>query len=176
MQALTRRGLAALAAALLAAACGYHHLDGRDAFGPDVRSIELFAFENETREPGLEQLITDALSEEFSRRGWLTAELEGQSGHPDLTMRGVLHSATVRSSSYSANALALEEVVDVTFDVVVRRVGTNETLWQHPGFHVSEEFLSSADPQVYASNKEQALRRVSSRIAERVHDELFQRF
>ena len=29
---------------------------------------------------------------------------------------------------------------------------------------------------VYASNKEQALRRVASAIAERVHDELFQRF
>ena len=72
--------------------------------------------------------------------------------------------------------LALEEALDVTFDVSVRRSSSGELLYAHPDFHIHEVFLSSADPQVYASNKEQALRRVSSEIAERVHDELFQRF
>ena len=71
---------------------------------------------------------------------------------------------------------ALEESIDVTFDVEVHRVTSGELLYHHPEFRVHEVFLSSADPQVYASNKEQALRRVSSEIAERVHDELFQRF
>ena len=91
-------------------------------------------------------------------------------------MRGVLRSALVRSSSYSAGGFALEESLDVTFDVIVRRAASEEILYQHPDFRVHEVFLSSADPQVYASNKEQALRRVSSEIATRVHDELFQRF
>jgi hypothetical protein len=171
------RVLAALAAAALAlCGCGYHALGGRGVFGPDVHSIELFAFENETREPGLEQLITQALNEEFARRGWLDPKLEGQIAQPDLVMRGVLRSATVHSSSYSAGALALEEAVEVVFDVSVHRAQSSELVWQHPNFRVREVFLSSADPQVYASNKEQALRRVSSEIAERVHDELFQRF
>ena len=166
----------ALALSLLAAACGYRPLDGRDVFGPNVHSIELVAFENETREPGLEQLITEALNEEFARRGWLEPKLEGQDTSPDLVMRGILHSVTIRSSSYSSSALALEEAVEVVFDVNVRRAESAEVVWQHPRFRVREVFLASADPQVYASNKEQALRRVSSEIAERVHDELFQRF
>ena len=168
-------GRIALGLALLAlAACGYRPLNGRDAFGPDVRSIELNAFENETREPGLEQLIAEALNEEFARRGWLEPKVEGQTS--DLVLRGVLHSVIVRASSYSSSALALEETVEVMFDVSVRRVTSSELVWQHPRFQVREVFLASADPQVYASNKEQALRRVSSEIAERVHDELFQRF
>jgi hypothetical protein len=171
------RVLGAIAAFELAlSGCGYHVLGGRGVFGPDVHSIELVAFENETREPGLEQLITEAMNEEFARRGWLDPELQGQSPNPDLIMRGVLHSATVRSSSYSSGALALEESIEVILDVNVRRSQSSEIVWQHPGFRVREVFLSSADPQVYASNKEQALRRVSSEIAQRVHDELFQRF
>jgi hypothetical protein len=171
------RVLAALAAAALAhTGCGYHFVGGRDVFGPDVHSIELFAFENETREPGLEQLIAQALNEEFARRGWLEPKLEGQISSPDLVMRGVIHTVTVHSSSYSSSALALEEAVDVVLDVNVRRAQSTEVVWQHPHFRVHEVFRASADPQVYASNKEQALRRVSSEIAQRVHDELFQRF
>lgn len=167
---------AVVAICALLPACGYAPVGGKGVFGPDVRTIELLAFDNKTREPGLEQMVADAMAEEFERRGWLDAELQGEIANPDLVMRGVLQSATVRSSSYSAGGFALEESIDVTLDVDVRRSTTGEVLYQHPGFRVHEVFLSSADPQVYASNKEQALRRVSSEIASQVHDELFQRF
>jgi hypothetical protein len=158
------------------AACGYRPLDGSGVFGPDVRTIEVEAFENESSEPGLEQQVADALVEEFSRRAWLEPVLQGQLSSPDLVMTGLLRSASVHSNSYSAGGLALEELVDVRFDVSVRRHASTEVVYRHPGFRVTEIFLSSADPQVYASNKEQALRRVASVIAERVHDELFQDF
>jgi hypothetical protein len=175
-----RRGPGAVVARvcllLVVGACGYRPLDGREVFGPDVRTIELEAFENESREPGLEQQVADALVEEFSRRAWLEPVLQGQLSSPDLVMTGLLHTADVRSNSYSAGGVALEERIDVRFDVSVRRHASSEVVYRHPGFRVTEVFLSSADPQVYASNKEQALRRVASSIAERVHDELFQNF
>ncbi len=162
--------------ALLLCACGYRALDGRGAFGPDVKTIELRAFENESREPGLEQLIGDALVEEFGRRAWLDPELAGSTPAPDLVLNGTLRSAIVRSTTYSSGALALEERIEVVFDVDVRRGPSGELVYQHPDFRMTEIFLSSADPQVYASNKEQALRRLSAAVAERVHDELFERF
>jgi len=157
-------------------ACGYRPLDGRAAFGPNVHTIEIEAFENESRAPGLEQQVADALVEEFSRRAWLEPVLQGQVVSPDLVMSGLLHAADVHSNSYSAGGLALEERLTVELDVSVRRRESGEILYRHPGMIATEVFLSSADSQVYASNKEQALRRVSSAIAERVHDELFQKF
>ena len=157
-------------------ACGYRPLDGRAAFGPNVHTIEIEAFENESRAPGLEQQVADALVEEFSRRAWLEPVLQGQLASPDLVMSGLLRTADVYSNSYSAGGLALEERVSVRFDVSVRRRESGEVVYRHPDMGVTEVFLSSADSQVYASNKEQALRRVSSAIAERVHDELFQKF
>jgi hypothetical protein len=158
------------------AACGYRPLDGRGAFGPDVRTIEVEAFENASTSPGLEQQVADAMVEEFARRAWLEPVLQGQVANPDLVMSGSLNAADVRSNSYSSGGLALEERVIVSFDVLVKRSPSGEVVYSHPDFSVAEVFLSSADPMVYASNKEQALRRVASAIAERVHDELFQRF
>ncbi|HTO08197.1 MAG TPA: LPS assembly lipoprotein LptE [Myxococcota bacterium] len=164
-----------LAVVLALSGCGYQALNGRNPFGPGAQSIELKSFENDTREPGLEQLVGEAMNEEFARRGLLKPQLEGQ-GAADLVLRGTLLSATVHSSSYSSGALALEEGIDVAFNVSVHRVSNGELVWQHNDLHMREVFLSSADPQVYVSNKEQALRRISSEIAERVHDELFQKF
>jgi hypothetical protein len=162
--------------ALVLGACGYQPLDGRGVFGPDVRTIELDSFENETREPGLEQQITDAMAEEFARRAWLEPVLDGQVASPDLIMSGLLRTASVRSDTFSSGGLALEERIELRLDVSVRRRESGEVVYQHPDFRAREVFLSSADPMVYASNKEQALRRVASSIAEQVHDELFQRF
>ena len=171
------RGAAVALSGLLALlACGYRPLDGRTVFGPDVRTIEIEAFENASTAPGLEQQVADALVEEFARRAWLEPVLQGQIANPDLVMSGSLNTADVRSNSYSSGGLALEERVVVSFDVSVRRTLSEEVVYRHPDFAVAEVFLSSADPMVYASNKEQALRRVASAIAERVHDELFQRF
>jgi hypothetical protein len=158
-------GLKLVLCAVLTTACGYRALDGRGAFGPDVRTIELRAFENASREPGLEQLFGDAMVEEFGRRAWLEPELAGSTPAPDLVMSGTVHSASVRSTTYSSGALALEERIDVVFDVAVRRGASGELVYQHPDFRMTEIFLSSADPQVYASNKEQALRRLSAAVA-----------
>lgn len=166
--------LAGLALAL--GACGYRPLDGRGAFGPDVHTIEVESFENESREPGLDEHISDAMGEEFARRAWLEPVVDGQVANPDLVMTGLVRTATVRSDTYSSGGLALEERIEVRLDVSVRRRESGELVYQHPDFRVHEVFLSSADPMVYASNKEQALRRVASAIAEQVHDELFQRF
>lgn len=157
-------------------ACGYRPLDGKGVFGPDVKTIEVEAFDNASTAPGLEQQIADAMVEEFARRAWLEPVLQDQVANPDLVMSGELLTADVRSNSYSAGGLALEERVEVRFDVSVKRGASGEVVYRHPGWSVTEVFLSSADPMVYASNKEQALRRVASVIAERVHDELFQRF
>ncbi|HXZ85818.1 MAG TPA: LPS assembly lipoprotein LptE [Myxococcota bacterium] len=169
------RVLGALAAAAALCACGYRTLGGRGFFGEGVHTIELVAFENQSREPGLPHLIAQAMSEEFARRGWLDPKPEGEIASPDLIMRGVVHSAQVHSSSFSKGALVLESTIDVVLDVTVKRAG-GEVLLQHPALREHEVFLASADPQVYQSNKEQALRRISSEIAERVQDELFQKF
>ena len=80
------------------------------------------------------------------------------------------------SRSGEASTEAGDPPRQVTLDVAVARGATGNEVWRHEGLHLTERFLASLDPNVYESNKEQALRRLTAEIAGRIHDELFQKF
>lgn len=159
---------------LIVSGCGYSFVDERAVFGPGVRSIEIRAFENRSAQPGYEQVIADALSEEFARRGALEPVYAG--GHGELLLDGRIEEVRVRPRSFSSVALAVEDTVELRVAVEVRRSGDGSLVWKRDDLRLSELFLSSPDPNVQVSNREQALRRLSALLAERIHDELFQRF
>ncbi len=171
-----KRAIAALLLSCVCFACGYRVIDGRGGLGVDFDRIEIRAFENRTSEPGLEQMLASALTEEFARRDWLTPVYSKGAAPGDLILVGVVQRVHVRPSSYSSVALALEDRIEISVDVEVRQAGSGDLVWEHPDLNVSELFQSSPEPQVYESNKEQAMRRVSALLSERIHDELFQRF
>ena len=149
--------------------CGYAFLDGSGTRLENAREIEIRMFGNASTEPGLEKLIAEALSEEFGRRGWLEPRFDAGA---DVVLAGEIRSVAVRSSAVSSVALSLEDRVEVVFDVSARRDG--EVIYRHPDFVETELFRTSPDPNTYELRKEAALRRLSARVAERIHDELFQ--
>jgi hypothetical protein len=157
-----------------ATGCGYRFVDERAVFGPQVRKIEIRAFENESAQPGYEHVLADALSEEFARRGALVPVHAADSG--ELVLAGRIEAVTVQVRSYSSVALAVEDSVELRVDVEVRRRTDGGVVWKRDGLRLTELFLSSPDPNVELSNREQALRRLSALLAERIHDELFQVF
>lgn len=157
---------------LAALACGYQRIDPSRVFGPDVRRIQIELIENESPEPGFERMLGDALVEEFTRRGVLAPVY----ARGDLVLTGVIREIEVSASAFSSVALVVEDTLQVTLDVAVARGATGNEVWRHEGLHLTERFLASLDPNVYESNKEQALRRLTAEIAGRIHDELFQKF
>lgn len=156
--------------------CGYRPVDPGRVFGPDVRRVGIELFENKSSEPGFERMLGDAFVEEFTRRGVLEPVYGGDARVADLVLKGVVRELEVTPSAFSSVSLTLEDRLDVTLDVLVVRAATQEEVWRHTGLRLRENFLTSPDAQVYESNKEQALRRLSSKFAGRIHDELFQKF
>ena len=62
-------------------------------------------------------------------------------------------------------------------DVLVNAAAYNQVdRCESDGWSEAERFTSSADPQTYLKNKEQAVLRLSSELASRIHDELFVAF
>jgi hypothetical protein len=159
---------------LLGLGCGYAFIDERAAFGPEVRHIEIRPFENRSSQPGYEQMLADALSEEFARRG--TLEPVYRRGGGELVLAGRIDGVRVQPRSFSSVALAVEDRVEVQLAIEVRRAVDGEVVWKRGDLRLSELFLASPDPNVQLANREQALRRLSALLAERIHDELFQRF
>jgi hypothetical protein len=168
--------LLALAATLVLPACGYKPIDSRAVFGPEVRGIFLQMLENRTSEVGLESTLADAFQEEFARRGLLRPVYDEEDPRANLVLSGNVVRATVEPTAFSSVALSLEDRIDVTLSVTVQRADTGVTVLDGRELRFSERFLASADPQVYESNKEQALRRGAARAASQLHDELFQQF
>ncbi len=167
--------LGAVLVVLLGLGCGYRYADPRGVFGPDVSRIEIDPLQNNSSEPGFGRMLGDALVEEFARRGILTPVYSG--GAPaDLVLSGVVQDVEVIPAAFSSVALAIEDSLLVTIEVSVQNASTGREVWRHPRLEVRERFQSSPDAQVYQSNKEQALRRLTSEIAGRIHDELFQKF
>lgn len=166
--------LVSIALLLLASACGYGFVDERAVFGPATRRIEIRAFENRSNQPGYEHVLVDALAEEFSRRGALLPVYQGSPG--ELVLSGRIEGLSVTPASFSSVALAVEDTVELRVAVEVRRSGDGELVWKRDDLRLSELFLGSPDPNVEVSNREQALRRLSALLAERIHDELFQVF
>src|SRR5262249_42467498 len=119
-------------------------------------------------------VLADALSEEFTRRGALQPVYEGSPG--ELILAGRIDAVSEAPRSFSSVALAVEETVELRVAVEVRRSGDGGLGWKRDDLGLTGIFISSPDPNVELSNREQALRRLSSLLAERIHDELFQVF
>ncbi len=159
--------------AALACGCGYRVVQGTALLGEQVRQVEIRMFENRTAELGLEWVIGEALMEEFMRRGRLHPVPPGESVSSQVVLHGVVQQVYLRPSTFSSVAIAVEDSIEVTVDVSVRRIDTGELVWQRSGLVAREEFLSSPDPLVHETNKEMAMLRVATLIAESVHDDLF---
>ena len=119
-------------------------------------------------------MLADALMEEFSRRGALRPLHAARGG--DLVLSGSILRARVRAAVFSSVDYAAEDELRLSVRVQIRNPASGQTVWQASDLRISEKFLSSPDPQVYESNKQQALRRLSALLAERVHDGLIQNF
>ena len=160
---------------LLGLGCGYRYVDPKGVFGPEVSRIEIDTLRNDSSEPGFGRMLGDALAEEFARRGVLTP-VYGAGAAADLIMSSVVRDVEVIPAAFSSVSLTVEDSLRVTVDVSVLRTSTGQEVWRHTNLQALERFQSSPDAQVYATNKEQALRRLTSEMAGRIHDELFQKF
>lgn len=160
----------ALLGAGLLACFGYVPLGRPPGLG-DARDIEIRMFANRTAEPGVERLLADALQEEFLRRGVLAPRYSGGASGA-LVLDGQIREVRVQPTAFSSVALALEDRLELVIEVAITRAG--EVVWASDGLSEGERFPASADPQVYETAKEQALRRIAAGLAARIHDELYQ--
>lgn len=161
-----------LSACALALACGYTPVRYADALG-DAKTVAIRGLRNDTFEPGLETLVSDALAREFLRRGAL--RVVDDPARADLVISGSVAQLTVSRKSFSSIALALEYELRLGLAVkIARRDGTVVPLDASAQIE-TERYVASADVEVERTHREEALRRLASLLAGRIHDALFER-
>jgi hypothetical protein len=163
--------LALLLLAGAATACGYQLVGYARPEGA-ARRVALPTLRNDSYEPGIELLVGDALRREFLRRGAFT--LTDDPSEADLVISGRVLPIQTESSSFSSVVLALEYQLVLSLDLHASRADGGEIALDPRALRETERYLASADAQALRKNRSEALRRMASLLAVRVHDALYE--
>jgi Lipopolysaccharide-assembly len=164
----------ALVPALLLVGCfaGYELVHYKNRLG-DVQTIAISALANESFEPGVDAIVSDALVTEFMRRGAL--DLISDEKAADLVIDGAVADVQIQSRTFSSIQFALEYAVTLRLRLEVRRRDGTTVKLDDRSLQESELYFASADIEATRKNREEAMRRVAVVLAGRVHDSLFAR-
>ena len=183
---------------LLLAGCGYHFAGGGRSFAPDVRTIGVEAFANETREVGIEKRIAFAIEREFTMRGPLRVTNTPAAG--DLLLTGTVREAADRPVAFNRNDEVLIYETTLALDLELRRRETGELIWRARGLRsvgdyetvasviitTSPEFRASTlnaedlggftDIQLAESRRRECLEQIVSNLARDIYDQIMEDF
>ena len=175
-RASSRLPLAAVACALIAATAlgcaSYHVVHASEGFG-DVHRVAVRTLANSSFEPGLDLMVTEALRRELRRRGGV--ELVSDPAHADLVLAGRVLELQVNARSFSSIAFALEYQIEMRLFLEARRTDGSLVALEPSALNDVEFYLTSADVEAERRNRDEALRRLASVMAERVGDSLAER-
>jgi hypothetical protein len=165
-----RISIAALAACL-ALGCGYKLVRYGGSLG-DVRSVSVRTPVNDSFEPGIEYVVADALRREFLRRG--AVRLTDDPQQADLVLGGRVLPISTSGRGFSSVVLTLEYEITLALDLHAQRSDGSELGIDPQALRETERYLASADVEATRKNREEALHRLSSVLAGRVHDALYE--
>lgn len=125
-----------LLAPLVLAGCGYTFQGAGSVLPPDVKIVYVEAVENESSEPGLSRLLTDALRDRFDRFG--TVVVADAPGEADALLSTKVKSVDRDTqTSTSATDAALQTRIKVSLSSELRR-SDGEVLWKNPNMVISK--------------------------------------
>jgi hypothetical protein len=153
-----------LAFSLASPGCGYRVAGRGDRLPPDVRTLAVPIFENETARFRIEQRVTAAITREFLQRTRfrVTPEPEGA----DAVLRGSIkevRSGVVTFDLATGRATALQ--VEVIADVKLTDHRTNKVLFSNPRYLFREQYQISQEPSALFEEDQPALERLSRDMA-----------
>jgi outer membrane lipopolysaccharide assembly protein LptE/RlpB len=155
-----------IAFVLLLFSCGYQLVRDKGIYGGDISSVYISVFKNMTYEPHISQYVTDAFSKELLSTGIFTVNKESSDGH----MQGTILKITTSPYTLSIAGIAIEKTVTLDVDVALyKKNGTFVKRWP-----LSDSETYRVDITDYEEfNKEEAIRRLSARMARRFSAVLF---
>jgi hypothetical protein len=151
--------------------CGYKAV-GYGAGFDGIHTIAIETPSNESYLPGVEYVVADALRREFLRRG--AVRVVETPSTADLVLGGSVRKVHTTGRSFSSVEFALEFQLEMILDLHARTQEGESRPISARSLQESEYYLASADVEATRKNRDEAVRRVSVLLAQRVHDSLFE--
>jgi outer membrane lipopolysaccharide assembly protein LptE/RlpB len=153
-----------LLVALLNLGCGYHTAGHAAQLPPDIRTIAVPSFTNETLTYRIEQMLTSSVVREFTSRTKYRI-VSDPGDDVDATLRGTVLSTTASPLTYdTASGRAASVLVVVSMRVILTdRHG--KVLYQNPAYLFREQYEVSQDLPTFFEEDSPAFRRLSQDFA-----------
>lgn len=161
--------LPALLATVVSGCAGYRFASDYNHLPPEIHSISIPFFKNNTYESNIEAYFTTALMNEFIKNKQFTVLPKGG----DATLYGVVKDFRAGTISYSREDRATEYRAYVTLELTLKRNDTGEVLWRNPNFIHDEEYRVVEDDVAFTdASKGYAIEKIAAEVAEQVYEEL----
>ncbi len=150
--------------ALLSASCGYRVAGRGDRLPPDVKTIAIPIFENETPRFRIEQRVAAAVTREFVERTKFRITPEPQGA--DAVLRGKIkevRSGVITFDLKTGRATSLQ--VQVLADVQLIDQHTHKVLFANSNYTFREQYQISQDTSALFEEQQPALDRLSRDLA-----------
>ncbi|MFW6334238.1 MAG: LPS assembly lipoprotein LptE [Desulfosalsimonas sp.] len=147
-----------------AAACGYR-FSGQGELPGNIERLAVETFKNRTGETGIEAVITNDITYEFTRTGKASISDKKEA---DAVLEGVIKSATSSTLSHISSQTTGERRITVKVDASLTDSSGN-VLWTGKDISASEEYDATGDKIAVEENKKSAIARLSGRLAERIY-------
>lgn len=172
----TARRLGVLLALILpAAGCGYH-VGGRGAMiPPDVKTIAVPVFKNQTPQFKIEQQLTSAVTQELMER--TQYRLTQDPAAADAVLRGTVKQirqgvATFNPQTGSASAIQVE----VEVGVVMTDVHSKKVIFSNPDYVFRQQYQVSSNAPTLIEEDPAALSRLSQDFARSLVTDILENF
>ena len=157
--------------------CGYGFRGAVNNLPPEIKAVHIPVFVNNTSEGGIEVVFANALIYEFTRGGSIGVVSEANA---QGIIYGKIKSAAVDSVLYVGQTQSQTQSVDrkvtVTLEIIFRRTDNQKILWQNLDLIRSENFRVGLDPNQTDRNREEALRKISKDLSERIYSSILENF
>jgi outer membrane lipopolysaccharide assembly protein LptE/RlpB len=132
------------------AGCGYTLQGSGSVLPPDIKVVSIPIVENNTTEPSLTPLLTEALRDRFERFG--VVQVVDDLGGADAVLQARIINVNRKTKSVTSNtSTALEYDTTLTVGAVLKRV-TGEVLWKVPAMQATRSFGTTSGVVVTSSS------------------------
>ena len=137
---------------------------------PQITRIAVLALRNDSPEPWLDRILTDAMRREIGARS--TFDFVNNPNRADIVLRGRIQPVDTQSKSFSRFVAALEYNLTLRLDLEVVLASGDIVRLDSRMLSESDVYLASSDIEITRTNRLEVLRRLSDVLASRVADSI----
>lgn len=163
--------LASLAVALVSGGCGYSL---RTSLPPGIKSVHVPVLENKTAEPGIEDFITQALTQAVVQSARVRIARNAQEADAILSGSIVVYRLAALSFDRSANVTSYRLVIGL--DLTFKDLKQDKILWKQDRIEERADFLVAGQVTQTLARENQAVQRAAVDVARAIVSFAFEGF